>query len=127
VKYYRPPMHRSCLVLGALVLLGCNHGSARLTGHWRGIRAEGAAPNVDDAANAFAGKMQLDASGDTITVTSPTGKQSGRYKVVSEDKTTTVITTDTDGPTEPQTFTFVDEKTLRWQVVPGKAVVFNKE
>jgi hypothetical protein len=38
-----------------------------------------------------------------------------------------VITTDTDGPAEPQTFTFVDEKTLRWQVVPGKAVVFNKE
>jgi hypothetical protein len=120
-------MRRAWPAFGLIVLAGCSHGSTRLTGHWRGVRAEGVPPTVDDAANAFAGKMQLDVSGDTITVTATSGKQSGKYKVVSEDKATTVITTDTDGAGNPQTFTFVDEKTMRWQVVPGKAVVFNKE
>jgi len=114
-------------LVGLLLVVGCNHGSARLAGHWRGVRAEGVPPSEDDAANGFAGKMQLDVSGDVITVTTAAGKETGHYKVVSEDKGTTVIATDKDGPSEPQTFTFVDEKTLRWQVVPGKAVVFNKE
>ncbi len=120
-------MLRRWSVLGVLFLAGCSHGSARLAGHWRGVRAEGAPPNVASAAEAFAGKMQIDVSSDIITVTSPSGKDSGHYKLVSEDKTTTIITTDKDGPSDPQTFTFVDDKTMRWQVVPGKAVVFNKE
>ena len=110
-----------------VLVMGCSHGSARLAGHWRGVRAEGITPSADDAANGFAGKMQLDVSGDVMTVTTGADKQSVHYKVVSEDKTTTVIATDKDGPTEPQTFTFVDEKTIRWQVIAGKAVVFNKE
>lgn len=114
-------------LIGSLFLVACNHGSTRLAGHWRGVRAEGVPPSADDAANAFAGKMQIDVSGDTITVTTLAGKQSDHYKVVSEDKTTTVIATDKDGPAEPQTFTFVDDKTIRWQVIVGKAVVFNKE
>jgi hypothetical protein len=71
--------------------------------------------------------MLIEVSGDTITITTGSDKQSGHYKLLSEDKTTTVIATDKDGPTEPQTFTFVDDKTMRWLVVPGKAVVFNKE
>jgi hypothetical protein len=108
-------------------ILGCHHGSSRLTGHWRGVRAEGVSWNVDDSANAFAGKMQIDVVSDAITVTTSQGSAAGHYKLVSEDKTTTVITTDTDGSNDPQTFTFVDDKTMRWQLVPGKAVVFNKE
>jgi hypothetical protein len=114
-------------LLGLLALAGCSHGSARLTGHWRGVHAEGVPTGTDDSANAFAGKMQLDVAGDLITVTTPGGKESGHYKLVSEDKTTTVITTDKDGPKEPQTFAFVDDKTMRWLVVPGKAVIFSKE
>jgi len=113
--------------LSLVLLMGCHHGSARLAGHWRGVRAEGVPPSSDDVANGFAGKMQIDVSGDLITVSSGGNKDSVHYKVVSEDKTTTVIATDKDGPTEPQTFTFVDEKTMRWQVIAGKAVVFNKE
>jgi hypothetical protein len=127
-KAYNPPsMPLRWLVLGALALAGCNHGSARLAGHWRGVRAEGVPASADDAANAFAGKMSIDVTSDVITLTTSSGKQSGHYKVVSEDKATTVIATDKDGPADPQTFNFVDEKTMRWQVVPGKAVVFNKE
>ena len=63
------------------------------------------------AANAFATATELDVKGDAITVTTPKDKQSGRYKVVKQDKTTLVITTDKDGADDPQTFTFVDDKT----------------
>jgi hypothetical protein len=122
-------MLRPWPILGLLLIAGCSHGSARLTGHWRGVRAEGVTPPADGAADAFAGKMLLEFSGDTLTVTATSGTQSGKYKVVSENPSTTVITTDKDGATNPQTFTFVGagEKTMRWEVVPGKAVVFNKE
>jgi len=120
-------MPRRWLLSGLFLLAGCSHGSARLAGHWRGVHAEGVPAGADDSANAFAGKMQLDVTGDLITVTTPTGKDSGHYTLVKEDKSTTVITTDKDGPKEPQTFAFVDDKTMRWMVVPGKAVVFNKE
>jgi hypothetical protein len=57
----------------------------------------------------------------------PQDKQAGRYKVVKEDKTTLVITTDKDGPAEPQTFTFMDDKTLKWTVVDGESIVFAKQ
>jgi hypothetical protein len=110
-----------------LVTTACGHGSSRLAGHWRGVHAEGAPGESEASANGFAGKMQIDVAGDEISVTTSAGKQSVHYKVLSEDKSTTVITTDADGPADPQTFTFVDPKTMRWAVVPGKAVVFTKE
>jgi hypothetical protein len=46
---------------------------------------------------------------------------------VREDKTSLVLTTDKDGPNEPQTFTFVDAKTMKWSVLEGKAIVFVKQ
>jgi len=115
---------RACLV-GLLVAAGCgSSGSKRLQGKWHGQRSEGVATAVTAQANAFATAMQLEVKGDAITVTTSTSSQSGHYKVVKEDKTSVVITTDKDGPTEPQTFTFVDDKTLKWAVVPGQSIVF---
>jgi len=112
---------------GMLLLAACSHGSSKLAGHWRGVRAEGVVASADDAAGAFAGRMQLDFAGDAVTITTPQGEQKTRYKVVKEDASSTVISTDGDGAGDLQTFTFVDPKTMRWQVVPGKAIVFNKE
>jgi hypothetical protein len=126
---------RACRLLlvpfAGLLLLAtmaaCSKGSSRLAGHWRGVRAEGDTGATGTAADAFAGKMEIDVTGDVVTVTTSAGKETGHYKVVSEDKTTTVITTDADGGADPQTFTLVDPKTLKWAVVPGKAIVFTKE
>ena len=117
-------------ILGALSLLpsACGgDGAARLQGKWRGVRAEGVSIETLAAANAFASATELDVKGDAITVTTPKDKQSGKYKVVKEDKTTLVITTDRDGKDDPQTFTFVDDKTVRWAVLEGKAIVFAKQ
>jgi hypothetical protein len=117
-------------LLGAILsaVAGCHGGgAARLPGKWHGVRAEGVTPETVAAANAFAGATELEVKGDAITVTTPKDKQSGRYKVVKQDKTTLVITTDKDGADDPQTFTFVDDKTLRWAVLDGKSIVFAKQ
>ena len=112
----------------ALTLGGCSHGSANLTGHWRGLRAEGVSTDLLDATNSYANHMRLDVSGNAITVTTAKDTRTDHYTVVAEDKAHTVITTDLDGPSDPQTFTFSDPSTMRWAVAPGGTmVVFVKE
>ena len=58
--------------------------------------------------------------GDEITVTTAHDKQTGTYKVVREDKAQVTIVTDKDEPNDAQTFTLVDDKTLRWGVLDGQ-------
>lgn len=122
-------MMRRHLALVALYasLAACGSGSKRLGGHWRGIRAEGVSPDVQKAADAFAGKMTIDVTGDVIVVTTATDRQSGHYKAVSDDKTKLVIVTDKDGPSDPQTFIFTDAKTMKWVVQAPKSIVFTKD
>ena len=109
-----------------LSLVGACHGdgAARLQGTWRGVRAEGVAADAQASANAFALATELDVKGDALVVTTPGDTQSGRYRVVKQDRTTLIITTDKDGPDAPQTFVFVDDKMLRWLALEGKAIVF---
>jgi hypothetical protein len=112
----------------AALAAACGHtGSTRLEGHWHGVRAEGVYGDTQAAANAFATATELDVRGDSITVATPKEKQSGRYHVVREDKASLVLTTDKDGPEEPQTFTFVDAKTMKWSVLEGKTIVFVRQ
>lgn len=111
-----------------LSVAACHHGGApRLEGHWRGVHAEGVGGEALAAANGFATETEIDVKGDVITVTTPKDRQSGHYKVVRADKRTIVITTDKDGPSDPQTFTFVDDKTMKWAVLEGKSIVFQKQ
>jgi hypothetical protein len=124
----RPWTIATALAALAPVLGACHgDGAPRLQGKWRGVRAEGVEVAAQPAANAFATSTELDVRGDAITVTTPHDQQSGRYKVVRQDKATLVITTDKDGPADPQTFTFLDDKTVRWAVLEGKTIVFAKQ
>jgi len=123
------PFARASL-FGAIlsVVAGCHgDGAPRLQGKWHGVRAEGVAAETLTSANAFATGTEMDVKGDAITVTTPKDKQSGRYRVVKQDKTMLIITTDKDGADDPQTFTFVDDKTVRWAVLDGKSIVFAKQ
>ena len=113
--------------LGVLAVACGSSGSKKLQGTWRGKSTEGVAPVAVASANVFATKMTLDVKGDAIVVATPKETQSGRYKVVTQDKTRVVITTDKDGPDDPQAFTFVDDRTLRWAVLEGKAIVFARQ
>ena len=124
-----PRLARASLMGAILSVVAACHGDGapRLQGKWRGVRAEGVTPDTVVAANAFATATEIDVKGDAITVITPKDKQSGRYKVVKQDKTMLVITTDKDGADDPQTFTFVDDKTVRWAVLDGKSIVFAKQ
>jgi len=111
---------------GALLVACGGSGSKRLQGTWKGKSTEGVAAAAVASANAFATHVSLEDKGDAITVTTPKDTQAGHYKVVSDEGPKLVITTDKDGPGEPQTFTFVDEKTVKWAVVDGQSIVFTR-
>ena len=81
-------------------------------------------PEAQSAANAFAAETEIDVRGDEITVITARDKQTGTYQVVHEDKAQVTIVTDKDGPNDAQTFTFVDDKTLKWNVLDGKTITF---
>lgn len=115
------------VVLALVALVACGRGSSRLEGRWKGLRADGVAPEAQARANDFAMAMELEVKGDTITVKSPSDKQTGKYKVVEDSKTKLVIVTDKDGPDDKQTFTFSDDKTMKWSVVDGKTITFVRQ
>ena len=118
------------LALAALMAVAAacgSEGAPRLQGTWRGQRAEGVPASAAGVANAFAAGMLLEVKGDGIAVTTARDRQSGRYKVVKEDKTSLVITTDKDGAGARQTFTFVDDRTMKWAVLDGNVIVFAKQ
>lgn len=119
---------RAAVVIVAVAGMACSKsGATRLEGHWKGTRADGVGGDVQTAANAFATQTEIDVKGDLITVTTPKDRQSGKYKVVREDKSQVVIVTDKDGPDDAQTFTFVDDKTMRWMVLEGRSIVFVRQ
>jgi hypothetical protein len=108
--------------------VGCTgSGAVRLQGHWRGVRAEGVSSDVAAAANAFAASLSIEVRGDAMTVTQGARRQAGRYRVVKEDASRIVLTTDADGPLEPHTFVYVDQDTLRWDVVGGRSIVLSRK
>ena len=116
---------RPKVVALAALAMGCPAptGSERLEGRWVGVRAEGTSADTSPAANAFAAATEFDFHRDALTVTTAMATQSGRYRVVKEDATRVVITTDRDGPEQTQTFTFTSDATMRWNVLDGKAIV----
>jgi hypothetical protein len=124
-------MPRTLSVLAAVaaaVLSACGHkGSPRLEGHWRGLHAEGVNAEAQVVADGFATSTELDVRGDGLTVTTPKGKQTGKFKVKAEDKTSITILTDGDGPNDPQTFVFIDERTMKWNVLEGKTITFRRD
>jgi hypothetical protein len=120
--------HTKVMALAAFAM-GCPAptGSDRLEGRWVGVRAEGASADTLPAANAFATATEFDFHRDTLTVTTDTTTQSGHYRVVKEDATRVVITTDRDGPGQTQTFVFTNHETMRWSVLDGKSIVLARQ
>ena len=111
----------------ALAICGCHHAGERLEGHWHGLRAEGVGPDQQNAANAFAVGTEMEFKAGLLHVRTPKTEQTGKYKVTKEDKQSVTITTDKDGPANAETFVFPDDHTLRWQIVDGKTLSFQKD
>ena len=90
------------------------------------MRAEGVPAAAEGPANAYAAGLDMLVHGDALTVTSHKDKQSGRFKIVKQYPTSLTIATDRDGMDVPQTFVFADDKTMKWMVLEGQAIVFTK-
>jgi hypothetical protein len=117
----------AAIVTGALASAGCGSGAAaRFEGHWKGVRAEGVAGAAEDAANVYAAGLDLIVHGDAITIASRKDKQSGRFKILKQYAASLTIATDRDGTDAPQTFVFADDKTMKWMVLEGQAIVFTR-
>jgi hypothetical protein len=117
----------ACLVALAAIACCAPASSARLDGRWVGVRADGVAPDVLAAADAFATETELDFHRNEIQVTTRHGVQSGRYQLLRDDPDRVVIATDRDGPTHPQTFVLIGDDTLLWTMADGKSIVFARE
>jgi hypothetical protein len=103
-------------------------GAPQLQGKWKGTKVEGVGGDAQGSANSFASQIQLEVSGDVITVTYPKDqKQTGHYTVKKADKSTVVIAADKDGATSEETFTLVDDKTMKWSVDPGRLITFVRQ
>jgi hypothetical protein len=123
------PVRRLIVPLAVATLLtACKGGSgAKLEGRWRGIKAIGVPSDQTGSANLFASTMELEFKGEQVSVHTGSDKQSAKFKVVKDEKTQVTITTDQDGPDDPQVFTFTDDHTMTWAVAPGKSIQFQKE
>jgi hypothetical protein len=116
-------------IAASMGAVGCKHpGSARLEGRWKGLRADGVAANVQDAANAFALQTEIVVKGDKITITAPNTKaQQDTYFVDSENKTTLVVHTEKDGLANKETFQFTEDgKQMTWRLNEGRTITFQK-
>jgi hypothetical protein len=115
----------AALVLSlGLAASACHKGSSRLEGHWRGIRADGTPPAVLGQATAFASELELVASGNRITVVSGGRERTIEYTIQKESGAELVVVL---GGADLETFTFVDDKTMRWAVTEGASVTFMKQ
>lgn len=105
-------------------LPGCtSSGPTRLEGHWKGTFVEGVVPEAQASAMAFAKAMEITAKGESITIVAGGERQEGHFAVDSEDKASLVLHTDRDGVGDKQTFTFNNDKVMKWQVAEGKPVL----
>ena len=94
-------MRKLVLVFAIASAIGCKpHPSSKLEGHWKGTRADGVAPGVQDAANAFATQTEIIARGNMITVSTPgpNGKgQPSPYVIDGETHDRRPLHTEKDG------------------------------
>ncbi len=118
-----------CFALSAAVA-GCQKtASERLVGKWHGVKAEGVLPDLQQSANEAAQGMELEFKKDTVTLRPAKDKDpmASKYVVLREDKRSVVLVTEQDGAANEQTLTLDDDTTMRWQVLQGKTITFNRD
>jgi hypothetical protein len=116
------------LMLGFAVL-GCQKtASERLLGKWRGTKADGVVPDAQGAANDAARGMELEFKKDVVTIRPAKEKDplTARYFVLREDRRSVVVVTEKDGARDEQTITLDSDDVMRWQVLQGKTITFER-
>jgi hypothetical protein len=109
---------------------GCQKtASERVIGKWHGVKADGVIADVQPAANEAANGMQLEFKKDVVVIRPAKDKDplTARYIVLREDRRSVVVVTEHDGARDEQTLTLDDDDTMRWQVLQGKTITFERE
>ncbi len=107
----------------ALLAAGCGgSGSPRLEGHWQGTAAAGVPAETQAGATTFATSMDLVFKGDKVIITHQGKKTTSPYKVLKSDVEQIIISAGGD----KETFTMLSGETMRWSVVPGRTITFQK-
>lgn len=124
-----PPMRKltlaALLLTGSAMSLGCRHGSAKLEGHWKGVKAEGVPEAAMAQALVFAQATEIIARSNQIAIQTPAGRhEPTTYFIDKEDATTLVIHTERDGA---ETFTFSEKAdTMVWRIDAARSITFRK-
>ena len=122
-------------ITGLLLLLasgvtGCGHPvQKKLEGRWLGDSVENFDDDVVASATGWAKGASMEFAGSTVTVTIPAEEpRSGKYKVVSvHEGDVELAISRRDGAVDKVRFKLDDERSMRWVLDDGRAVVLRRE
>ena len=113
----------------ALSLLAAACGKSpegRLAGKWVGDRIDNVSADQVERATGWVKGTSLEFSGDKMTVTIPTEEpRKGTFKVAKAegDKMVVAVSRSSGATTDEATLTFLDEKTLKWDIGGTREIV----
>lgn len=116
----------AALLASSVLAGGCKPaGSKKLTGHWKGQKAEGVPDTIQVSANDFAERTEIRAQGNQIAIRTPTSDSTATYTIDKEDATSLEIHTNRDNTRE--TFTFGDNgASMVWKMDKQRSLTFKK-
>lgn len=122
-------------VVGLLMVLvgmtaGCGHPvQKKLEGRWLGDAVENFDDDAVASATGWAKGASMEFAGSTVTVTIPAEEpRSGKYKVVSVHEGDVELSIQRrDGAVDKVRFKLDDERSMRWVLDDGRAVVLRRE
>jgi hypothetical protein len=118
------------LLLLASGVTGCGHPvQKKLEGRWLGDSVENFDDDVVASATGWAKGASMEFAGSTVTVTIPAEEpRSGKYKVVSvHEGDVELAISRRDGAVDKVRFKLDDERSMRWVLDDGRAVVLRRE
>jgi hypothetical protein len=116
------------LLVGAIT--GCGHPvQKKLEGRWLGDSVENFDDDVVASATGWAKGASMEFAGSTVTVTIPAEEpRSGKYKVVSVHEGDVELAIQRrDGAVDKVRFKLDDERSMRWVLDDGRAVVLRRD
>jgi hypothetical protein len=122
-------------LVGLMLLLaapgtGCGHPvQNKLEGRWLGDSVENFDDDAVASATGWAKGASMEFAGSTVTVTIPAEEpRSGKYKVVSvHEGDVELAISRRDGSVDKVRFKLDDERSMRWVLDDGRAVVLRRE
>ena len=121
---------RILVATAALFALGCGHPiEKKLQGRWLGDGVENFADDAVAAATGWAKGASLEFAGSSVTVSIPAEEpRTGKYKVVSVRENDVEIAVERKhGSVDRVAFKLDDERSMRWMLGDGRAVVLKRE